>query len=63
LAYQAPAEVQWAWIGSTRYPIGALEFGRDDWARQYGPLWDEFRERKEEFDSDNILSPGSGIFR
>ena len=48
--------------GGTRYPIGALEFKRQDWARQYGELWPEFVERKQRFDPDNILSPGSGIF-
>lgn len=48
--------------GGTRYPIGALEFTTRDWRRQYGPLWNEFRQRKQRFDPDNILSPGSGIF-
>ena len=48
--------------GGTRYPIGALEFDRHDWARQYGELWDELVERKRRYDPGNILSPGSGIF-
>jgi FAD/FMN-containing dehydrogenase len=48
--------------GGTRYPIGALEFDRRDWIRQYGLLWPAFVERKRRFDPDNILSPGSGIF-
>jgi FAD/FMN-containing dehydrogenase len=48
--------------GGTRYPIGALEFDRLDWVRQYGLRWPAFAERKRRFDPDNILSPGSGIF-
>jgi cytokinin dehydrogenase len=46
----------------TRYPIGAVEFSKKDWKEQYGPLWNEFVKRKQRFDPDNILSPGSGIF-
>jgi FAD/FMN-containing dehydrogenase len=49
-------------LGATRYPIGALAFTTDDWARHYGELWGEFRKRKQRYDPDNILSPGSGIF-
>jgi cytokinin dehydrogenase len=49
-------------LGATRYPIGAVEFSSDDWARHYGPLWREFGKRKQRYDPDNILSPGSGIF-
>jgi len=48
--------------GATRYPIGALEFSTADWAGQYGELWREFEKRKQRYDPDNILSPGSGIF-
>jgi cytokinin dehydrogenase len=50
-------------LGGTRYPIGAVEFSSDDWERQYGPLWGEFVKRKQRYDPDNILSPGSGIFQ
>jgi cytokinin dehydrogenase len=49
-------------MGATRYPIGALEFNRHDWQLQYGELWREFADRKKEFDPDNILTPGPGIF-
>jgi FAD/FMN-containing dehydrogenase len=28
----------------------------------YGELWGEFRKRKQRYDPDNILSPGSGMF-
>ena len=48
--------------GGTRYPIGALEFDRGDWARQYAERWDDLVERKHRFDPDNILTPGPGIF-
>lgn len=48
--------------GGTRYPIGAIEFSREDWMHQYGDLWPEFVRRKRRFDPDNILTPGVGIF-
>ena len=48
--------------GGTRYPVGALEFDKLDWVRQYGLRWPAFVERKRRFDPDNILSPGSGMF-
>ena len=47
--------------GGTRYPIGALEVTRDDWARHYGPVWQQLAKWKQRFDPDNILAPGSGI--
>ncbi len=49
-------------LGGTRYPIGAIQFGVDDWKRQYGELWPELVRRKRRFDPDNILTPGPGIF-
>ncbi len=49
-------------VGGTRYPIGAVEFSRADWARQYGEAWSDFRRWKHRFDPDGILSPGPGIF-
>jgi cytokinin dehydrogenase len=48
--------------GGTRYPIGAVEFNRTDWRLQYGEAWPEFARRKRQFDPDNILTPGPGIF-
>lgn len=48
--------------GGTRYPIGAIEFSRADWIRQYGDLWPELVRRKQRFDPDYILTPGPGIF-
>jgi FAD/FMN-containing dehydrogenase len=29
-------------LGGTRYPIGALDFTRDDWVAQYGDAWPAF---------------------
>ena len=49
-------------LGGTRYPIGSVEFSRHDWVRQYGEVWPEFVRRKRQFDPDNILTPGPGIF-
>ena len=49
-------------LGGTRYPIGAVEFDRDDWRRQYGDFWEELVRRKEQYDPSNILTPGPGIF-
>jgi cytokinin dehydrogenase len=49
-------------LGAARYPIGALPFSREDWVRQYGPVWTEFAKRKQRYDPDSILSPGSEIF-
>jgi FAD/FMN-containing dehydrogenase len=49
-------------MGGTRYPIGAIQFSRNDWQRQYGDRWREFVQAKREYDPDNILTPGPGIF-
>lgn len=49
-------------LGATRYPISAIPFTQEDWVRQYGPLWTGLAKRKQRYDPDNILSPGSGIF-
>jgi FAD/FMN-containing dehydrogenase len=48
--------------GGTRYPIGSLEFSRNDWRIQYGEEWDELQRLKRRFDPDLILTPGPGIF-
>jgi cytokinin dehydrogenase len=48
--------------GGTRYPIGAIEFDRADWVRQYGEEWPELVRLKRRFDPDGILTPGPGIF-
>lgn len=49
-------------LGGTRYPIGSVEFDRDDWEQHYGPEWRDFRRAKRRYDPGGILSPGSGIF-
>ena len=49
-------------LGGTRYPIGSMDFDHDDWVRQYGDEWREFERLKRQFDPDNILTPGPGIF-
>jgi FAD/FMN-containing dehydrogenase len=48
--------------GGVRYPIGSIDFSRDDWIAHYGERWPEFLRAKREFDPDNILTPGPGIF-
>jgi cytokinin dehydrogenase len=48
--------------GGTRYPIGAIEFDRADWIRQYGEEWPALVRLKRRFDPDGILTPGPGIF-
>lgn len=48
--------------GGTRYPIGALEFNRFDWAFHYGDEFPRVVRLKRRFDPDRILTPGPGIF-
>ncbi|MES1173218.1 MAG: FAD-binding protein [Myxococcales bacterium] len=48
--------------GGTRYPIGSLQFDKRDWKQQYGDDWSAFKRAKGQFDPDNILTPGPGIF-
>jgi len=49
-------------VGGTRYPIGSLEFSREDWRIQYGDSWEDFKRAKRRFDPDNLLAPNLGIF-
>lgn len=49
-------------LGGTRYPIGSVEFDRDDWEQHYGNEWRNFRRAKRRYDPGNILNPGPGIF-
>ncbi len=49
-------------IGGTRYPIGSLEFSHQDWAIQYGDVFEAFKRAKHRFDPDMLLAPGPGIF-
>jgi len=48
--------------GGTRYPIGALEFNKFDWAFHYGERFADVVRLKCRFDPDRILTPGPGIF-
>jgi FAD/FMN-containing dehydrogenase len=49
-------------VGGTRYPIGTLDFTPGDWRRHYGSEWHGLKQAKHEFDPQNILTPGPGIF-
>ncbi|NUP06110.1 MAG: FAD-binding protein [Polyangiaceae bacterium] len=49
-------------VGATRYAISSIEFDHADWVQQYGDNWHEFKQRKQKYDPDNILTPGLGIF-
>jgi cytokinin dehydrogenase len=49
-------------LGGVRYPIGSIDFGHADWIAHYGERWPEFLRNKQEFDPDDILTPGPGIF-
>jgi len=49
-------------LGGTRYPIGTMDFTPGDWRRHYGSAWKAFKQAKSEFDPNNILTPGPGIF-
>ncbi|HYQ17772.1 MAG TPA: FAD-binding protein [Polyangiaceae bacterium] len=49
-------------LGGTRYPIGTLDFTQEDWRRHYGKAWRAFKDAKGDFDPENILTPGPGIF-
>lgn len=49
--------------GGTRYPIGALEFSRDDWRRQYGERrYEALRAVKRRHDPAGILGGGIAMF-
>jgi cytokinin dehydrogenase len=49
-------------FGGVRYPIGAIDFSQTDWISHYGPVWNDFVQRKQLYDPANILTPGLGIF-
>jgi len=49
-------------FGGTRYPIGSIEFDKQDWRRHYGEAFNDFKRAKRKFDPDGILGPGPGIF-
>lgn len=48
--------------GATRYPIGSIDFTREDWREHYGRQWARVLASKGAFDPNHILAPGVGIF-
>jgi FAD/FMN-containing dehydrogenase len=49
-------------LGGTRYPIGSLEFSKQDWREHYGRSYKTFKRLKRRYDPSGILTPGPGIF-
>jgi FAD/FMN-containing dehydrogenase len=49
-------------IGGTHVTTGAIPFSQADWIHHYGPAWAPFLDAKRQFDPDNVLTPGPGIF-
>ena len=49
-------------IGGKRYPIDSVPMSQADWQAHFSPVWILFVLAKIEFDPDNILAPGQGIF-
>ena len=48
--------------GSKKYVISAIPFSRRDWVEHYRPVWNDIVNAKRQFDPDNVLTPGPGIF-
>jgi cytokinin dehydrogenase len=48
--------------GGTRYPIGTVAFGPEDWRAHYGELWPHLAELKRRYDPVGILTPGHRVF-
>jgi cytokinin dehydrogenase len=49
-------------VGGTRYPIGTVEFGPEDWRAHYGERWPHLAELKRRYDPARILTPGHQVF-
>ncbi len=49
-------------LGGKRYPIGALDMTPADWQDHYGAAWGDFVAAKDEYDPDQVLTPGQRIF-
>lgn len=49
-------------VGGTRYPIGTLDFSKQDWKKHYGPEWTRAQLSKLLFDPLCQLAPGAKIF-
>jgi cytokinin dehydrogenase len=48
--------------GGTRYPIGTVTFGPEDWQAHYGERWPHLAELKRRYDPAGILTPGHEAF-
>jgi cytokinin dehydrogenase len=49
-------------MGGTRLTTTAIPFSQADWIQHYGPVWESFRNAKQRFDPNNVLTPGQGMF-
>lgn len=49
-------------VGGKRYPIDSVPMSHADWQAHFSPLWLLFVLAKVEFDPNNVLAPGQGIF-
>jgi len=49
-------------MGGTRMLQSAIPFSQADWIQHYGPVWESFRNAKQRFDPNNVLTPGQGMF-
>ena len=49
-------------LGGSRMTWGSIPMSPADWKLHYGPMWDVFRDAKEGFDPNNVLTPGPAIF-
>jgi FAD/FMN-containing dehydrogenase len=49
-------------FGGTRMTWATIPFRPDDWAAHYGEVWPMFRDAKQRFDPNHVLTPGPGIF-
>jgi len=48
--------------GGTRYPIGSVAFGPEDWRTHYGDRWPHLVALKRRYDPAGILTPGPAVF-
>lgn len=46
-------------VGGKCYAIGSVT---PRWREHFHPHWERFQRAKRQFDPDNILTPGQGIF-
>lgn len=49
-------------LGGTFYPMGTFELSPTDWKTQFGEKWEKWQQAKQNFDPDQVLTPGQGIF-